>query len=220
MSEELVADIRLARTLPSEFYTDESHFEAQRNAFKSTWQLMGASSQFMSAVSPMPHLDTLLGVPLVRTNDGVGVRVLSNVCTHRGMVICHEETDKKTLQCPYHGRTFGCDGRMKHMPGFEEALDFPTAADHLTVFHHSNWSGFEFMTVNAEVELDAVFQPVQDRIGWFLDGLQYDVSGDRVWDIAAHWMLYVDNYLRVSHSIRPSRIERRPRQGRVCHGMF
>mgnify|MGYP004045472511 CR=1 FL=1 len=62
MSEELVnADIRLAKTLPSEFYTDEAHFEAQRNAFRTTWQFMGASSQFMSAVSPLPHLDALLG---------------------------------------------------------------------------------------------------------------------------------------------------------------
>ena len=200
MSEELVnADIRLAKTLPSEFYTDEAHFEAQRNAFRTTWQFMGASSQFMSTVSPLPHLDALLSEPLVRTNDGDEARVLSNVCTHRGMVMCHEETDKKTLQCPYHGRTFGCDGRMKHMPGFEEALNFPTAADHLPVFHHANWNGFEFMSVGAEVDLDAVLQPVHDRIGWFLNGLEYDAARDRDWDIAAHWMLYVDNYLEGFH---------------------
>lgn len=200
MSEELVnADIRLAQTLPSEFYTDTGLFAAQRNAIKSAWQFVGSSEQFTSAVSPLPHLDALLNEPMIRTDvDGV-VRLLSNVCTHRGMVMCHEETDKKTIQCPYHGRTFGCDGRLKHMPGFEQALDFPTQTDNLPSFHLKNWNGFEFMTLKAELELDALLQPVQERTGWFLNGLKHDAERDRDWDINAHWMLYVDNYLEGFH---------------------
>lgn len=200
MSEDLInADIRLAQTLPSEFYTDAGLFAAQRNTIKSAWQFVGSNEQFTSAVAPLPHLDVLLDEPLIRTEDGEDVRVLSNVCTHRGMVMCHEATNKKTIQCPYHGRTFGCDGRLKHMPGFEEVADFPTATDHLISFPLRTWNGFEFMSLDAEMDFETLLRPIEERIGWFLNGLEYNASRDRDWDIRTHWMLYVDNYLEGFH---------------------
>ena len=200
MSEETVhADIRRAQTLPSEHYTDEGLFETQRNTIRSSWQFVGSSEQFTSAVSPLPHLDVLLSEPLIRTNDDGDVRVLSNVCTHRGMVMCHEETNRKTILCPYHGRTFGRNGQVKHMPGFDQALNVPSAADHLPSFRMQGWKGFEFMTMGAEIDLHDLLRPVEERVGWFLHGLEYTPERDRNWDINAHWMLYVDNYLEGFH---------------------
>ena len=200
MSEDVVnADIRVAQTLPSEYYTDAVLFQQQQNAFKTSWQFVGSSEQFTSAVSVLPHLDILLNEPVIRTDDAGETRLISNVCTHRGMVMCHEDTDKKTIQCPYHGRTFGCDGRLKHMPGFGQALNFPTQTDHLPSFRLESWNGFEFMTLDADMELEALVQPVEERVGWFLNGLTHDAERDRDWDIDAHWMLYVDNYLEGFH---------------------
>jgi choline monooxygenase len=174
-------------------------FQQQQNAFKTSWQFVGSSEQFTSAVSVLPHLDILLNEPVIRTDDAGETRLISNVCTHRGMVMCHEDTDKKTIQCPYHGRTFGCDGRLKHMPGFGQALNFPTQTDHLPSFRLESWNGFEFMTLDADMELEALVQPVEERVGWFLNGLTHDAERDRDWDIDAHWMLYVDNYLEGFH---------------------
>ena len=200
MSDGLIdGDIRVARTLPSAYYTDPTRFEFQRNLIKSTWQFIGSSEQFPFSITPLPHLEELLDEPMIRAHNGDQVRVLSNVCTHRGMVICHERTNKTTVQCPYHGRTFDCNGQMKHMPGFEQALNFPTDDDHLTSFKFQTWNGFEFLTLDSEVDLEALLKPVQERIGWFLNDLLYDENRDRDWDINAHWMLYVDNYLEGFH---------------------
>jgi choline monooxygenase len=200
MSDDLVnSDIRVAKTLPSEHYTDPECFQNQMEAFKTTWQFLGSSDQFKSAIAPLHHLDSILNEPLIRTETDEGVHLLSNVCTHRGMVLCHEHSNKKTIQCPYHGRTFRRNGTLKHMPGFEQALDFPTHSDNLPAYRLETWNGFEFTTLHSQSSLETMLRPVEERIGWFLNELKHDAAQDRDWDINAHWMLYVDNYLEGFH---------------------
>ena len=200
MSEDLIdSDIRVAKTLPSKYYTDEERFRKLLKAFKTSWQFVGSSEQFDSTISPVAHLGDILNEPMVRVQDGESAQLLSNVCTHRGMVLCHEHSDNKTIQCPYHGRTFNRDGTMKHMPGFEDVVDFPSEADHLQSFVLETWNGFEFTSSNPNVSLEDVLRPLQERIGWFFSDLKYDSSRDRDWDIDANWMLYVDNYLEGFH---------------------
>ena len=200
MSEDLIdSDIRVAKTLPSKFYTDEKRFRKLLKAFKTSWQFVGSSDQFDSLISPIPHLGDILNEPMVRVHDGESAQLLSNVCTHRGMVLCHEHSDNKTIQCPYHGRTFNRDGTLKHMPGFEDVVDFPSEADHLQSFILETWNEFEFTSLKPNVSLEDVLRPLQERIGWFFSDLKYDSSRDRNWDIEANWMLYVDNYLEGFH---------------------
>ena len=43
------------------------------------------------------------------------------------------------------------------------------------------------------------FSPFKTELDGFSTDFQYDASRDRDWDIAAHWMLYVDNYLEGFH---------------------
>ena len=200
MSEDIIdSDIRVAETLPSKYYTSEKRFRKLLKAFKTTWQFVGLSNQFESEISPIDHLVSILNEPMVRVRNDDSVRLLSNVCTHRGMVLCHEQSNGKTIQCPYHGRTFHRDGTIKHMPGFEDVVDFPAESDHLKSFKLRTWNGFEFTSLNPEVDLDEVLRPIQDRLGWFFSNLEYDSSRNRNWDIEANWMLYVDNFLEGFH---------------------
>lgn len=200
MSEDLIdSDIRVAKTLPSKFYTSEKRFRKLLKAFKTSWQFVGSSQEFASAISPLKDLEKILGEPLIRVQDGESTQLLSNVCTHRGMILCQEHSDAKTIQCPYHGRTFNRDGSLKHMPGFEEAVDFPSISDHLQSFELHTWNGFEFASMNPNVHLEEVLRPVQERLGWFFSDLKYDPARDRDWEIDANWMLYVDNYLEGFH---------------------
>jgi choline monooxygenase len=200
MSEDLIdSDIRVAKTLPSKFYTSEKRFRKLLRAFKTSWQFVGSSQEFTTAISPLKDLEKILNEPLIRVQDGESTQLLSNVCTHRGMILCQEHSDAKTIQCPYHGRTFNRDGSLKHMPGFEEAVDFPSISDHLQSFELHTWNGFEFASMNPNVHLEEVLRPVQERLGWFFSDLKYDPARDRDWEIDANWMLYVDNYLEGFH---------------------
>ena len=200
MSEDLIdSDIRVAKTLPSKYYTDEKRFRRILKSFKTSWQFVGLSNQFTSQITPVDHIGTLLDEPMVRVQNGESTQMLSNVCTHRGMILCQEQSDSKTIQCPYHGRTFNRDGTMKHMPGFEGIVDFPSEDDHMSSFDFQTWNGFEFTSLKPEVDLEDVLRPMQERIGWFFSDLNYDSERDRNWNIHANWMLYVDNYLEGFH---------------------
>ncbi len=150
MSEGLIdADIRKAETLPSEFYTDEQHFSKQMERLSDSLQFVGHSSEFTSDLTPIPHLESILKQPLLRTNHDSEKHLLSNVCTHRGMLLCQEKKNGKSIQCPYHGRTFDRDGTLKHMPGFENVENFPSASDNLPSLKLKEWFAYSEASATA-----------------------------------------------------------------------
>lgn len=57
------------------------------------------------------------GVPIlaVRGNDGV-VRAFRNACRHRGAEVANGAGCAKSFVCPYHGWTYGLDGRLAGVP--------------------------------------------------------------------------------------------------------
>jgi choline monooxygenase len=101
MSEDLIdSDIRVAKTLPSKFYTSEKRFRKLLRAFKTSWQFVGSSQEFTTAISPLKDLEKVLNEPLIRVQDGESTQLLSNVCTHRGMILCQENSDAKNNSMP------------------------------------------------------------------------------------------------------------------------
>ena len=127
------------------------------------------------------------------------VHCISNVCTHRGMLVCTEPSDAKQLQCPYHGRTFALDGQFRNMPEFDEVENFPTEADHLRSFPLTEWNGFLFNSISAD-DFEAFISEVEARVGWLpIEAVTYDSSRHREYTIDSNWALYVDNYLEGFH---------------------
>ena len=85
MSEELIdPDIRLARTLPSRFYTKPEQFQRMMSVF-SGWQFAAHTSELDAhSIQPLEHIEAINGesMVLVRNKE---TNCFSNVCTHRGM---------------------------------------------------------------------------------------------------------------------------------------
>jgi choline monooxygenase len=117
------------------------------------------------------------------------------------MLLCQEKKNGKSIQCPYHGRTFHRNGELKHMPGFENVENFPSNSDNLPSLDVKEWYGFEFTSFDASKKLNSILQPIEQRMDWWLNdlNLQHDASRDREWDINANWILYIDNYLEGFH---------------------
>jgi len=127
------------------------------------------------------------------------IHCISNVCTHRGMLVCTEPSDAKKLQCPYHGRTFALDGQFRNMPEFDEVENFPTEADHLRSFPLAEWNGFLFNSISAD-DFEAFISVVEARVGWLpIEAFTHDSSRHREYTIDSNWALYVDNYLEGFH---------------------
>ena len=58
-------------------------------------------------------LEGMINEPYVLTKNNEDIRCLSNVCTHRGNIVCEDACKTKSLVCGYHGRQFHLDGKMK-----------------------------------------------------------------------------------------------------------
>ena len=201
------SDITKAHTIPSRFYHHRETHDRVLKAFSSSWLFAAHQHEMVeNNILPLPQM-TDLGEAMVLTKNGAddGIRCLSNVCTHRGMLVAQNPCNAKVLQCPYHGRTFSLDGGFRNMPEFAGVVDFPSPSDDLKEYDVVGWKGLLFTRFsNSSPESASDFTPIRDelehRLGWLeIDKFRYDSSHDRDYTIAANWALYVDNYLEGFH---------------------
>ena len=197
-------DITLASTIASSFYRDPATYASTRErVFARTWQWIGDLSDVVEpgSLSPRELLRGCLDAPLLLSRDeGSELRCLSNVCTHRGNVLVHTPCRAKQIRCNYHSRRFDLAGRMTFMPEFEQARNFPSPADDLPHVPFETFAGHGFAAVWPVAPLAMFVGDLAARLQWMpFDSFRHDPSRDRDFDIAAHWALYVENYLEGLH---------------------
>jgi choline monooxygenase len=197
-------DIRCATTLPASFYRDPGCYERSRDrVFARSWQFVGDLDQVRvpGQVAPLVLLDGCLDEPLVLTRDHLdNLYVLSNVCTHRGMLVCEASGVEGLLRCRYHGRRFSLDGRLLSMPEFDDVEGFPADTDHLPSLPMATWGKFVFASLDPEVPFAQVMAEVDRRVGFLpIAEMVLDPARSRDYLVRAHWALYCDNYLEGFH---------------------
>ncbi len=129
-----------------------------------------------------------------------GIACLSNVCTHRGMLLCDAPRTGTQLQCRYHGRRFALDGRLLSAPEFDGAEDFPSPRDDLPRVALARWGPLLFASLDPAVPFAEWIAPLQARLGWLpLDSARLHPERSRDYPVAAHWALYCDNFLEGFH---------------------
>jgi phenylpropionate dioxygenase-like ring-hydroxylating dioxygenase large terminal subunit len=95
------------------FVSEGLYREEQERVFARAWLYVGHESQVPRAgdffLSKMGEESVIL------TRDRESrIRVLLNSCRHRGMRVCrYDEGHTSTFYCPYHGWSYGLDGRLK-----------------------------------------------------------------------------------------------------------
>ncbi len=194
-------DIARAETLPGWVYTSAEVLEAARErVLTRSWQCVADASRARARGEVHPF--TLGGVPLVLTKDEEGrAHCLSNVCTHRGNVLCAADGKLSQLRCRYHGRRFTLDGRFASMPDFDGAVGFPSAKDDLPRVPFATWRDLlTFASLAPAAPFDELVEAVDARCGYLpLDRAVLDPTRSRDYDLAASWALYCDNYLEGFH---------------------
>jgi choline monooxygenase len=201
---DLVNDINQSSTLPASFYKDEGVFEKSKEAiFCRTWQYLDGMADLLTNYNLVPFtlLPGLLDEPLLLVGkNGNAERCLSNVCTHRGMLLQEAPGKVAKIRCRYHGRCFHLDGTFASMPRFENAKNFPSEADNLNRISLSKVLGNYFISLDPQVTLEIMMAPIFKRLDWLpLDSLQSVPEASRDFEVNAHWALYVDNYLEGFH---------------------
>ncbi|MFY9511831.1 MAG: aromatic ring-hydroxylating dioxygenase subunit alpha [Rubrivivax sp.] len=197
-------DVTRAQTLDSHFYLDPAVYtQVREQVFARSWQWLGPLDDVAAPGSVAPHtlLPGLLDEPLLLARDGDGtLRCLSNVCTHRGKLLVAQAGPADGIRCGYHSRRFDLAGRLRFMPGFEDACNFPSHSDHLPQLPLQDWFGHGFVALDPATDFGAWMAPVNERLPWLdLRNYRADPSRSRSFEFDAHWALYVENYLEGLH---------------------
>lgn len=147
-----------ARALPGPFYTDPDFFRYEVDALLSKeWHCLGRSDE---VPNPGDYLTLrLLDEPLliVRGEDGK-VRVLSNVCRHRGTILAEGAGNAKRFVCPYHAWSYGLSGGLRNAPLMKDPRVSAETCS-LPEFRSEIWQGFLY------VNLDDEAAPLSPRLG-------------------------------------------------------
>jgi len=138
---------------------------------------------------------------IVSRDEAGEVHVLFDACTHRGVQVCRADSGNTShFRCPYHGWTFGSDGKLVGAPlwrnafgGMSKEDNGLTAAAQVRAYH-----GLIFAT------LDPTAPPLEEYLGgmaWYLDLLLgLDGEGMEVlgapqrFVIDANWKSGADNF--------------------------
>jgi len=189
-----------AKTLPGRYYTDPEIFRGEMETFfLQMWISSGRSEQ-------IPNVDDyflceVAGESIIVTRESAGgVKAFYNVCRHRGTRMCHEEQGRFAgrIQCPYHGWTYGLDGRLLGAPHTDEEAfqreDYPLQAVHADV-----WDGIIFLNLSPHPKpLGEQLADLPKKFAaWRMQDLR--VYKQIVYDVKANWKLIVSNYNECLH---------------------
>lgn len=197
------ADIAAARTLPGWVYADPQWFRRLcTRVFPRAWHVIphGPLPSEAGSQCPWVLLPGALDEPLLLSHDGDALRCLSNVCTHRGLVLVERPCTNKGIRCRYHGRRFELDGTLANAPGFEDCPNFPQPTDDLPQLELHRWRQLAFTSLQPDTAFDDFFGPLAARLDSIVpDTMSFDPGGSPHYEMHANWALYCDNYLEGFH---------------------
>jgi choline monooxygenase len=206
MLERMRGPIDQAACMPGVAYHEPAVLQRERErVFAGRWISIGLGHQAASPGDVRPV--SIAGKPLVmvRGMDGK-VRVFHNVCRHRGLLLvdqpCHSSS--QSLTCPYHGWTYGLDGRCLTIPYWDRSdgkARRPEVGD-----------GFGLLEVPSRIWLDTVFvdldgtaPPFDEVIAPLASRWAVSAIGRLVkitsWEATApsNWKLVLENFMDAYH---------------------
>ncbi len=105
-----------------EIFVDEAIYQQEmEQVFARAWLFVGHESQIPT---PGDYFVSCMGEEsVILTRDSQGqIHVFLNTCRHRGMKVCrYDEGNAAVFTCPYHGWSYGTDGRLVGVPSYKEA---------------------------------------------------------------------------------------------------
>ncbi len=198
----VVSDVRRGM-IPAHVYADPEIFAAERDRlFTRSWVFLAHESEI-----PDPGdyvVRRVLADSFIVARDEAGVvRVMFNMCLHRGMQVCRAEMGNAShFRCPYHAWTYRNDGRLAGLPFHEEAYGgedgFARAGQSLLPAPSmGTHNGLIF------ISLDPDAPALSDYLGDFAFYLDFytrqspagvELRGPQRWRIKANWKIGAENF--------------------------
>jgi phenylpropionate dioxygenase-like ring-hydroxylating dioxygenase large terminal subunit len=188
-----------ARTMPAGYYTSPEFLAIEKEElFRRQWACVGHVGEIPR---PGDYFATeLVGEPLIVVRDGAGaVRVLSNVCRHRGSRILAGSGHAQRFTCGYHAWTYALDGRLLAAPLMDSVAGFDKANCRLPDFPSEIWQGFIFVNLagNAAPLAAALGGTTPFIRNYHPDERHFLFGTEETW--ATNWKCLVENFMEGYH---------------------
>ncbi|WP_369046652.1 aromatic ring-hydroxylating oxygenase subunit alpha [Sinomonas sp. P10A9] len=202
ISESLIA------TLPGSAYVDEAVFRAeQERIFEQMW-FCAVRSADLEGPGTFKTVQVGRESVIVSRNRKGEIRAFFNICRHRGVKLCMEDSGKaeRSFQCPYHAWTYDLDGKLIAAPNLTKMPDIDRQEYGLVKVHIREYLGYVWLCLAEEPPSfeDEVMGAIETRLGDVhrIDG--YDVAnlslGRRItYDVKANWKLIIENFMECYH---------------------
>jgi len=209
LAERVVAAARASKRLtgtsehriPLERYLDPDRCRREQEIlFRRYPLILGHASELPAPGACLTR--EVCGLPVLLTRDASGAgHAFLNSCRHRGTrLVADERCERKGLVCPYHGWSYGLDGRLLHVPCPEAFPSMDSGRSGLVELPLAERHGLLWVvpTPGAVLDLDAHL----GAIGGELDSL--GLAGYTLFRRAsarrrANWKLVAENFLEAYH---------------------
>lgn len=212
-----------ARAMPAEFYTSTDFLSLEKeNVLRREWMCIGHVGEVSNTGDF--YTTELLDEQLLVTRDTNDiVRVLSNVCRHRGNQVAEGSGNSQRFVCQYHTWSYDNTGALLSAPLIKNTPSFDKSKCALPEFASEIWNGWIF------VNLDGQAKPLAPR----LTGLQRIVNNyhpeerflnfieEDTWN--CNWKCLFENFmegyhlstthLETLHKITPTRLCKKMESG-------
>ena len=187
-----------AQCLPGWFYTDPRYFDFEVKTFLSSeWHCLGRADEIPE---PGDYFTTqLFDEPLlvVRGEDGQ-VRVLSNLCRHRGMPIAEGSGSTRRFVCSYNAWSYARNGELINAPRMRDK-GVTTDNCSLPKFRSEFWNGFIYVNLNDNAApLSPRLEQLEALLGNYeTDRMRHVATFEEDWH--TNWKCLVENFMEAYH---------------------
>ena len=192
-------DVSASFTLPPACYTDPGVLAAERSGLLMTSWLGVARADQWTEPGDYAALE-LAGTPVIVLRDEARrLRAFANTCRHRGTQLLGGRGNAMHLRCPFHGWTYGLDGRLRGATRMGRTRDFRRADMGLVEFRAAERGGFAFVSLSEETPdidewlgaFDAVHSP------WRPEELV--TTRRRELEVGCNWKLFLEVFNESYH---------------------
>jgi phenylpropionate dioxygenase-like ring-hydroxylating dioxygenase large terminal subunit len=212
--------VRLAEgEISREIFVNADLYEQEKErVFARAWLYVGHESQVKN---PGDFFVSRMGeesVILTRDKDQ-RIRVFLNTCRHRGMRVCrYDEGNTKTFYCPYHGWTYGLDGKLVNVQAYDSSYTPPFPKEewglvevaHLANLRGTLWATWDPKAPSFDEYLGDAKEGLHAGLGaWDGSDAGTELLGSpQKWIVPSNWKFVAENFSGdVLHSISHRSVE-------------
>lgn len=185
------------RCLPGRSYVDPAMFQREcATVLRRGWHCVGRVDELPNSGDYLTL--QLLGEPLLVVRDETDIKVLSNVCRHRGMPLAEGSGNANRFVCRYHAWTYGTDGALLRAPRMKNA-GFDPKTCKLGTFHCAQRFGFIYVCLaDVSPDIDIELAGLDELIARYQpEDYRVVHTASEVWH--CNWKALVENFMEGYH---------------------